>query len=666
MCRAPAVKSADSVSSFSDEQIRMLVRNTEELGCGLIMMGGQNSFGAGGWANSDLEKAMPVDFQIKSARVVPVGALVLNMHASEIARANYWQKVICQEAIKALGPRDYCGLVYFGSGDQWLWGQSQGGMLRVGANRPMMLARLDRMAVGDMPDFDPGLRKAAAGFARCPDAANKHMIIASDGDPTPPTQQTLNALRQGGVTVTTVAVGSHGPAGSVTLQNIANQLGGKYYIVNNPNALPKIFQREARRIARPLVYEPNPPISPGLVTRHEIVQGLPDSFPPVSGFVLTTVKENSLVDVILRSPVPSNPENSTVLAAWTYGLGKAVAWTPDAGHRWANDWTGWENYDRFFSQMVRWSMRPTGDTGKFTVATDVQGTKTRVIVSALDKEDEFLNYQTMIGNVLGPDMQSIPLDIQQTAPGRYVGEFESTKPGSYLIMVTPGAGQAMIRTGVNIGYSEEFRDRETNEPLLESIAKLPANEGEPGTLLPPLPAVPEDNERAEQVLEPQLAVDPFRRDLPQAVATQDIWPWLVLAGSCIFFADVFVRRVQFDLRWLAPYWQRFAEIVLRREHQEAAPETMARLRSRKAQVDQTIESQRASTRFEPDATIPIDPDALQAAEAKASGPRIAPSTSAKEAIHAEQQSTYTSRLLQAKKQVWRDRGLNQDQNPADE
>ena len=112
-----------NVSSFTDEQIKMLVRNTEELGCGLIMIGGPNSFGAGGWTNTELEKAMPVDFQIKSAKVVPVGALVLNMHASEIPQANYWQKVISQEAIKALGPRDYCGLVYFGNSDQWLWGQ---------------------------------------------------------------------------------------------------------------------------------------------------------------------------------------------------------------------------------------------------------------------------------------------------------------------------------------------------------------------------------------------------------------------------------------------------------------------------------------------------------------------------------------------------------------
>ena len=125
------------------------------------------------------------------------------------------------------------------------------------------------------------------------------------------------------------------------------------------------------------------------------MQGLGDAFPAVSGFVLTSVKENSLVDVMLTSPLPTESQNATILAAWTYGLGKAVAFTTDAGQRWATDWTGWGEYDRFFSQMVRWSMRPTGDTGKFTVATEVQGGKTRVIVSALDKDDEFLNYQSM-------------------------------------------------------------------------------------------------------------------------------------------------------------------------------------------------------------------------------------------------------------------------------
>jgi uncharacterized membrane protein/Mg-chelatase subunit ChlD len=643
---------AANVSSFSDEQIKMLVRNTEELGCGLIMIGGPNSFGAGGWTNTELEKAMPVDFQIKSAKVVPVGALVLNMHASEIPQANYWQKVISQEAIKALGPRDYCGLVYFGNSDQWLWGQSQGGMVRVGANRQMMLSRIDRMQIGDMPDFDPSMKKAVAGLARCTDAANKHMIIASDGDPAAPSNGTIAALKAGGVTVTTVAVGSHGPAGSATLQNIATALNGKYYVVNNANALPKIFQREARRIARPLVYEPNPPISPRVTTQHEIVQGLGDSFPPVSGFVLTSVKENSLVDVILTSPLPTESQNSTILAAWTYGLGKSVAFTTDAGQRWTSDWTGWDEYDRFFSQMVRWSMRPTGDTGKFTLATETQGGKTRVIVSALDKDDEFANYQAMNGTVLGPDMQSIPLAMQQTAPGRYVGEFDSAKAGSYLISIR--AGQTMIRTGMNVGYSDEFRSRETNTPLLESIADLPAKKGEPGKLLPPLPTLPEDAAKADEQLQPQLAVNPFRRDLPQAVSSQDIWPWLVLVASVCFFGDVFVRRVQVNLEWLVPIWTRFVDIILRRERHEAAPETMSRLRSRKAEVDQSIESRRAATRFEADAATAVDPNAIEAAEAKPTT-SATPTVAATKPVAEEEKEDYTSRLLKAKKQVWQDR-----------
>ena len=100
------------------------------------------------------------------------------MHASEIPQANYWQKVICQEAIKALGPRDYCGLVFYGNTDQWLWAQSQGGMVRVGQNRQMMLARIDRMAIGDMPAFDGAMRMGAAAFARI----FGHIVPVSHGE----------------------------------------------------------------------------------------------------------------------------------------------------------------------------------------------------------------------------------------------------------------------------------------------------------------------------------------------------------------------------------------------------------------------------------------------------------------------------------------------------
>ena len=56
---------------FSDGQIAMLARNTQQMGAGLVMLGGPNSFGAGGWTDTEVEQAMPVDFQIKSSRWCP-------------------------------------------------------------------------------------------------------------------------------------------------------------------------------------------------------------------------------------------------------------------------------------------------------------------------------------------------------------------------------------------------------------------------------------------------------------------------------------------------------------------------------------------------------------------------------------------------------------------
>ncbi|MCA9237797.1 MAG: VWA domain-containing protein [Planctomycetales bacterium] len=662
---------ADNVANFSDAQIDMLVRNTSELGCGLIMIGGAESFGAGGWANTELEKAMPVDFQIKSAKVTPVGALALMMHGGEMPKGNYWMKKIAVESIKLLGSRDYCGLVQWNGTDQWLWGRSEGGVVRVGPYRQRMLSTVDRMTIGDMPAFDGGMKMAATAFAGLPDAAVKHMIIISDGDATPPTRATINALKAQGAKVSTVAVGSHGSIGSKTMQDIATATGGKYYVVKSANALPKIYQREARRIARPLVYEPKPPVQPQVTApTHEIIRGLDvDALPPINGFVLTDVKQNPLVEVILRSPIPVDEKTSTVLAAWNYGAGKTVALTTDAGHRWATAWSGWDGYDKLFSQIVRWAMRPTGDTGNYTVATNVGDGRTEVIITAMDESGEFLNNQSMAasvvtpGNAAGEGAATLPMTIDQVAPGRYVGSFPSEEAGSYMVVVNPGPGKPPIITGVNIGYSAEYRAAETNLPLLKSLAELPAGAGPEGVFVTDgLAAVGhKPGETAED-----SDLNPFRDDLPPAVSNQSIWPWIIVAGSVLFWSDVFVRRVQVNMAWLPPLLARGRDFVLRRQRAAPVPETMSRLRSRKQQVSSEIEGRRAATRFsleeaEARGTADLPPvDSTRPDAPRKPKPTTPPTGPAADAPQAE---SYTERLLKAKKKVWDERDQDKKQPP---
>lgn len=626
---------------FSDQQISMLAQNTQSMGCGLMMLGGPNSFGAGGWNNTEVEEAMPVDFQIKSAKVMPKGALVLVMHASEMPDGNHWQKVIAKEAIKALGNEDYCGLLP--GVDQWLWG----GVIRVRNQRQRMLGLIDRMTPMDMPDFDSGFRLAHRGLSGIRDAAVKHMIVISDGDPAPPSGSMITALKKLNVSVSSVAVGCHGPAESSVMKNLARQTGGKYYEVQNPNALPKIFQKEARRVARPLVYERENGFRPYIKFPSEIVNGI-DELPPITGFVQTSVKQNPLVEVSLVSPEPTGEENATILASWTYGLGKSVAFTSDAGARWSKSWTSWPGYDKLFSQAVRWSMRPAGDQGKFTVATEVEDGQVRLFVTALDKNDEFLNFLDLRGAVVGPDMKPHQLKLEQTAPGRYVGSFEAQEAGAYTAMLTPGAGQQPILTGVNVPYSPEFRDREADEALLASMARLEPKGGQRGEVIRDAAGVG----KVDELLE----INVFRHDLAKADSRQDVWQYALLAAGLLFFGDVFFRRVQVSFAWVPPLAGRLRDRVLGRPQQAPQPEYMSRLRSRKAEIDEALQQRRAAARFEPTPDAPLD---VAAVEEELKGPAPAkPAAPAASSLSPEQkeEENYTSRLLKVKKTVQKKHG----------
>jgi hypothetical protein len=532
--------------------------------------------------------------------------------------------------------------------EQWLWNP---GMLAVGPNRGIMMNRLSRMMPGDMPDFEPGMVKAHVGLMSVRNASVRHLIIISDGDPSDCTNATLRRYRSSGIKITTVAVGAHGPAESSRLKNIADATGGKYYAVSNPNMLPRIYQKEARVVARPLVFERKEGITPRVVFPHEMLQGV-ESLPPITGFVRTSKKSTGLAEMSVASPIPDRLQDNPILASWTYGQGKSLVLTTDVGKRWATDWTAWAGYDKFFSQIVRWTMRASGEEGKFTVSTDVEDGKLKVVVTALTEEDEYLNFLNIAGTAVGPDMKPQDLELKQVAPGRYIGEVEAGQQGNYFVTLNPGQGKAALRAGASVPYSDEFRDRETNEGLLRSLAAQTPVGGEPGKVI----EAPADVQDSAEKIDRMLTVDTFRHDLPKATASQDVWHYLVLLGSCLFFADVFVRRVSVSFAWLGPLATRAFDYVRARHPQPAAVPAIERLRGRKAEVAEAIEQRRAATRYEPTAA---DTAAAKAEQAQPSGsglpkPAATPGGVAPSEQQAEE-DTYTNRLLKAKQRVWEER-----------
>jgi uncharacterized membrane protein len=631
-------ENASEISEFTTTQMEILVRNTEQFGCGLLMIGGPEAFGAGGWANTEIEKAMPVDFQIKNTKIEAVGALAMILHASEIPEGNYWQKVIARAAIDVLGPMDYCGIVNFDNiaKDTWLWDD---GLSRVGENRTKMRARLSRMTPGDMPNFAPAMQMILTGL-KSTKASVKHAIIISDGDPSAPSNALINQFAAARIKVSTVAVGAHGPAGHQILQKIAAVTGGNYYVASNPKALPKIFIREAMKVSRPLVYEPEGNVQPQISYPHEVLQGLSQPLQDVSGFVLTTVKESPLVQVAIRSPKPAEPENQSILATWNYGLGRTAVFTSDAGKRWTTKWTGWKDYDRFWSQLVRWTMRPSTEDGKFTVATQMKDGRGQIIVNALDENDRFLNFLELASVGVGPDMKPFPITMRQQAPGRYVGEFDANQAGSYMLTVSTGPGKALLTNGFTVPFSDEYRVRPINLNLLQQFAALQPKDGVPGIIGEPL---------EDATLENATLVDRFREGLQRALSLTDLWQWMLYVGAVLLFADVLVRRVAIEpsavTSYLSKYWRKSAK-----PEDEERQRNLEVLRSRKAVVGQELEGQRASSRFE--ITEDVANSSSVTAELKGSekSKTSEPSNRDKNLkMDSESEEGYTSRLLAAKK-----------------
>src|SRR5213076_518110 len=106
-----------------------------------------------------VERALPVDCDIKSLKVQGKGGLVLIMHASEMADGNLWQKRIAKLAIDRLGGADEVGVLFFDGQTSW-----HIPMQPVGGNREGLKAKVDQMMPGDMPDFDPALKAAHAAL----------------------------------------------------------------------------------------------------------------------------------------------------------------------------------------------------------------------------------------------------------------------------------------------------------------------------------------------------------------------------------------------------------------------------------------------------------------------------------------------------------------------
>lgn len=510
--------------TFTEDQHLALTNYVENLGGGLIMVGGDESFGAGGWIGSPVAEVMPVSFEIKHKRVIPRGALVLVMHSCEIPRGNYWGTEVAKKSVDTISSRDFIGVLAYSF--------SPGGVnwevpLQLATNKSAIKSRIDRMTIGDMPDFQSTMRMGVNKLMET-DAAQKHMIIISDGDPAAPSPAVIRDMIASKITCSTIGIGYGAHVYEPTLRNIAKKTGGRFYSCRNPRLLPQIFIKESKVVRRPLISEEvfQPSVAKGL---SEMLAGMDlRALPQLGGMVLTQAKSEAIVPLVR----PTKDGDDPVLAYWQSGLGKTVAFTSGLWRRWGADWVSWAGYSKLWSQVVRWSMRQEAPAN-LDMFTRVEGDKGRVVVDAVDTDAGALNLLSLPAVVIKPDSTTAPLVFNQTGPGRYEATFDIDQTGQFIANVAvreQGQFKGAMQTGVSVPFSPEFRELATNETILREVVQTTG-----GRWLEDI-GDPADHEV-------------FSHDFPPIVAKQPIWNWtLAWLLLPLFLLDVAIRRLA---SWLA-------------------------------------------------------------------------------------------------------------------
>lgn len=516
--------------NFSGEQQRLLATYVRDLGGGLIMVGGNDSFGAGGWQGSPVEDVMPIKFDVDNVRQIPKGALAIVMHSCEMPNGNKWGIETAVAALETISSLDYYGVVGWG-----MAGYAWEVPLQQAKDKDAIKQKIRGMMNGDMMDYDTPMSQAYKALMSKKDAAQRHMILISDGDAQRPSAGLLNRMKANRVTCSTVSIFPHGAFQIGTLKSIAKATGGQYYNLSKPGdekRLPKIFIKEAKIVRRPLIREEpfDPVLNPNQLS--EIMAGIDGPFPQLGGYIVTTPRKN-VPDVEI--PLLTK-KGDPLLAHWLCGSGRAVAFTSGWWNHWGTQWPEWGGFSKLWAQTVRWCMQQ-GSAANYDVTTIVEGDRGHLVIESMEEGGSLAAFRQFGGTLVRPDATSVPMEIKQTGPGRYEGFFNVDQKGAYIVnVIAPGTGNseaARIRTGVTVAYSPEYRDLTINESLLREIADLTD-----GRVL-----MPDDEESRKAV---------FAHNLPDTVSRRPVWETLLKLAIVAFLLDIAVRRIAIDpLKWLA-------------------------------------------------------------------------------------------------------------------
>ncbi|MGH7826457.1 MAG: VWA domain-containing protein [Candidatus Binatia bacterium] len=502
---------------FSQAKMEAIEKYVRDHGGGLLVIGGEQSYGAGGYYRTPFERILPLDMRPPARLDLPHVALLFVIDKSGSmgggGEGNSKLDLAKSAALAAadiMNPTDQVGVLGFDAGWDWVL------PFRPVGKGEWIAERLAGLQSDGGTDLYKALVEAHRVIAS-KQASIKHVLVLSDGLTDKMDFHSLvTKMARNGITVSTVAVG--GDADFKLMDEIAKDGKGRGYVTLDPQTIPQIFTTETLLISRDLLVEK--------MTAAKVVAAVGPlkgfsrvNLPALRGYVLTYPKPSA--EVLMKAG------DDPLLASWRYGLGRVIAFTSDLSGRWGGEWVSWEGFPLWASQLARATMRQLSEN-RLRTEFQPEGDRVKVVADILSGDGDFVNQLTLRGNLTAPDKSTEEKTFRQIAPGRYEGDFSGTQRGINLLTLfagaAPGKEPLAIATLPYIApYPKEYRELKPNTALLSRLAE----------------------ETGGEMLDPNLIEEGVKRLYTPApekgLRGQETWWHLSGIGLFIFLADLVLR-----------------------------------------------------------------------------------------------------------------------------
>ena len=532
-------------ADFGRLKMERLAQWVEDLGGGLLVTGGERSFGVGGYFKSPLDDVLPVSMELREehrknrvaiaialdrsgSMAVPVKGGKVKMDLANLGTA---------ECIRLLSAQDKVAVIAVDSSPHVI--QS----LRNVDDPEAIVAQVLRIqSTGGGIFVYEALVAAGNELMKAGEYSTRHIILFSDAQDSEEPGAYASLLKkyaEAGITVSVIGLGTEHDVHAPLLKDIAKLGGGNIMFSDDPVELPRLFTQDTMSIARNTFIkhdkETHPPdgihgkLLPDARLMGELGRG---SFPPTLGYNLSYLKPDATGAVI-----STDEYNAPWLAFWYRGLGRVAALSIEVDGPYSGPFKDWDNYADFLVTQTRWLLNSASPDDVF-VTMQQEGQEAVVNVELdPDRGDKHRSAAPTLFVVPPGDERTQPTtpDFVWTGPNSLQARFRLEQTGTYRTLVrSAGKSSREFVRGptVTLPYSPEFAPRQglpSGRELLSDVAKL-------------------SNGRERTDILSVLA------DPPRSVQTRSLLPWLFALSLAVLMLEIAGRRLSW---WDSfPWWRR--------------------------------------------------------------------------------------------------------------